>query len=341
MTFLTVDRVCAEYGATRVLNDVTAHVAEGEMHVLLGPSGCGKTTLLRAISGLQAISGGSIALAGRRIDALPPADRGLAMVFQHYALFPNMTVRQNLAFALGRRGLGRARIADNVDRMLEVVDLTPRADALPAALSGGQKQRVALARALVLEPRLLLLDEPLSALDAQIRKRLQLELKRMQRQLGLTAILVTHDQDEAMRMGDRISILNAGRIVQSDRAETVFHRPADTFVARFLGEANILPAHLIAPGRAGHAVIHPAAFEIVTDLPLLEAEVVDTEIMGQLVRIHCRAGGEALRVDRLAGYGAERPAPGDRLQLGARPDAVHFIAPTSSPSVPDNTSPDP
>ncbi|WP_435169159.1 ABC transporter ATP-binding protein [Falsirhodobacter sp. 1013] len=325
MTFLTIDRVRAEYGATRVLDDVTAHVDEGEMHVLLGPSGCGKTTLLRAISGLQPIASGTITLGERRIDTLPPAERGLAMVFQHYALFPNMTVRQNLAFALGRKGLNRAQIAEKVDRMLEVVDLTPRADALPAALSGGQKQRVALARALVLEPRLLLLDEPLSALDAQIRKRLQLELKRMQRQLGLTAILVTHDQDEAMRMGDRISILDAGRIVQSDRAETVFHRPVDAFVARFLGEANILPAHMIAFGRKGHAVIHPAALEITTGESLLEAEVVDTEIMGQLVRIHCRAGGEALRVDRLAGYGTQLPAAGDRLRLGARPEAVHFI----------------
>lgn len=324
--FLFIDGVSACYASTQVLHDVSLGVAEGEMHVMLGPSGCGKTTLVRAISGLQAISQGQIRLAGVRIDDKAPAARGLAMVFQHYALFPNMTVRGNLAFGLSGKGLSRTQIADRVERMLHTVDLIPRADALPEALSGGQRQRVALARALVLEPRLLLLDEPLSALDAQIRKRLQLELKRMQRQLGLTAILVTHDQDEAMRLGDRITVLHAGRIAQTATAETVFHRPANLFVARFLGEANILPASLFLPGVAGHVVIHPASLDNPAAVGLrLEVEVIDTETMGQLTRINTRAGEQDIRIDRVSHFGAERPRAGTRMTLTVPRDQIHLI----------------
>ena len=195
MTHLAIHNISAIYGNATVLDAIELGIDTGEMHVLLGPSGCGKTTLLRSIAGLVSPSSGSIMLDGRRIDTLPPKDRGIGMVFQHYALFPNMTVRQNLAFGLEQRRLAKKTIDDKVSSALETVSLSDRADRRPHQLSGGQKQRVALARALVLEPKLLLLDEPLSALDAQIRKRLRDELKRIQRESGLTSILVTHDQD--------------------------------------------------------------------------------------------------------------------------------------------------
>ena len=325
--FLSIDRVSAGYGATRVLHEVSLGVKEGEMHVMLGPSGCGKTTLLRAISGLQPISAGELRLAGDRIDRKAPDKRGLAMVFQHYALFPNMTVRGNLAFALRSKGLSRRETADRVDRMLHTVDLENRADARPDALSGGQRQRVALARALVVEPRLLLLDEPLSALDAQIRKRLQLELKRLQRAAGLTAILVTHDQDEAMRMGDRITLLDGGRVAQTGTPGDIYARPANLFVARFFGEANILPADWFKAGRSGHAVIHPTGLttDPVAGAPKLRAEVIDAERLGALSRINCRVAEHEIRYDRLPVAGEGSTFAGQTIDLQARPEAVHFI----------------
>jgi len=201
------------YGATQVFARVELDVAEGEMCILLGPSGCGKTTLLRAVAGLVQPDAGTLVIAGQDVTRLPPQARGIAMTFQGYALFPNMTVRQNLAFGLQQQRLSAAQVAAKVDAALALMELEPRADARPAQLSGWQKQRVALARALVLEPRLLLLDEPLSALDAQICKRLRDELKRLQRDTGFTAIMVTHDQEEALMLGDQVAVMNAGRIV--------------------------------------------------------------------------------------------------------------------------------
>jgi putative spermidine/putrescine transport system ATP-binding protein len=240
MSYLEIRNVSLAYGATPVLRDISLDIDEGEMHVLLGPSGCGKTTLLRSIAGLSQAQGGSISLQGRRIDGLHPKDRGVAMVFQNYALFPNMTVTENLAFGLEQKGLPKAEIAAKVESALGMVALTDRAAARPHQLSGGQKQRVALARALVLEPKVLLLDEPLSALDAQIRKRLRDELRRIQREIGLTAILVTHDQEEAIALGTRIAVMDAGRLSQVGTPEEVYYRPANLFVARFMGDMNIL-----------------------------------------------------------------------------------------------------
>ncbi|WP_226628254.1 ABC transporter ATP-binding protein [Alloyangia pacifica] len=325
--FLDIDRVTAAYGETQVLHGVSLDVSEGEMHVLLGPSGCGKTTLLRAISGLQPISGGTMTLGGTRIDDKAPDKRGLAMVFQHYALFPNMSVRGNLAFGLRGKGLSRPQIDERVERMLHTVDLTARADARPAALSGGQRQRVALARALVVEPRLLLLDEPLSALDAQIRKRLQLELKRLQRAAGLTAILVTHDQDEAMRLGDRITLMDAGHIAQTSTPAEIHARPANRFVARFFGEANILPADWFVPGLGGHAVVHPTALMPAPDASatVFTADVIDTEHLGALRRVNCRASGEEIRFDFLPASTPLDITPGTRIAFGVRGDAIHYV----------------
>jgi putative spermidine/putrescine transport system ATP-binding protein len=306
MSFIAVQGFAKSYGTTQVFADIDLAVGEGEMCILLGPSGCGKTTLLRAIAGLVDPDQGTLSIAGRDVTRLPPMQRGVAMTFQHYALFPNMTVRQNLAFGLERKRLPRVEITAKVDAALAVMELEPRADARPAQLSGGQRQRVALARALVLEPRLLLLDEPLSALDAQIRKRLRDELKRIQRETGLTSILVTHDQEEALVLGDRVAIMNAGRIVQVDAARTVYDRPATRFVAGFIGDFNLLEPDVVErlfARRPTHAwAIHPEAFDTTpgrSDAYVLHATVLDQRVQGSTLRYLVDAAGTELKVDVL------------------------------------------
>lgn len=332
MSGLIIEHLNSRYGEKTILDNINLDIAEGEFHVLLGPSGCGKTTLLRSIAGLQPISGGTITMSGKRLDLLQPKDRDLAMVFQHYALFPNMTVRENLAFGLKQKKTPKAQIIDQVDRMLDMTAMTEHANALPANLSGGQRQRVALARALILEPKLLLLDEPLSALDAQIRKKLQQDLKRMQRQFGLTAILVTHDQEEALMLGDRISILDRGEIMQSDTAQNIFYRPKNLFVAGFLGDANIIPAHhatrLTGQNHKDALVIHPASFREGTDenaALTLEGEVMDVQIMGQLLRTNIRYCDLELRYDRINRFDLSQPQQGSKIILSCEQRDIHHL----------------
>ena len=324
MTFVSLRGFAKAYGAVDVFRDVDLDVNEGEMCILLGPSGCGKTTLLRAISGLVTPDAGRLSIGGRDVTAMPPQARGIAMTFQHYALFPNMTVRQNLAFGLQQQGLPRAQVAAKVDAALDLMELTPRADARPGQLSGGQKQRVALARALVLEPRLLLLDEPLSALDAQIRKRLRDELKRLQRETGFTAILVTHDQEEALVLGDRVAVMNAGRIVQVGTAREVYDRPSTRFVAGFIGDFNLLePAAVLAlfGEHTDHAwAIHPEAIDLVCSEAELSglataARVVDLRIHGPVLRYLIDAHGTELKVDMLNRSSVPDLLPGDPIWL--------------------------
>ncbi len=317
---MSLVRICGfakSYGDTPVFAGVDLDVAQGEMCILLGPSGCGKTTLLRAVAGLVQPDAGTLEIGGKDATRLPPQARGIAMTFQHYALFPNMTVRQNLAFGLqqqrsgteGRR-LSRAEVAAKVDAALDLMELAPRADARPAALSGGQKQRVALARALVLEPLLLLLDEPLSALDAQIRKRLRDELKRLQRETGFTAILVTHDQEEALVLGDQVAVMNAGRIVQAGPAREVYDRPATRFVAGFIGDFNVLEPAAVLQVFGERTVstwaVHPEALDILPAPPpdganglWVEAAVTDLRIHGPVLRYLVVARGMELKVDTL------------------------------------------
>ena len=310
MSFVEVRGFAKAYGSTAVFAGVELDVAQGEMCILLGPSGCGKTTLLRAVAGLVRPDAGRLSIAGQDVTALPSQARGIAMTFQNYALFPNMTVRQNLAFGLQQQRLSRAQVAAKVDAALALMELAPRADARPAALSGGQKQRVALARALVLEPRLLLLDEPLSALDAQIRKRLRDELKRLQRETGFTAILVTHDQEEALVLGDQVAVMNAGRIVQSGPARELYDRPATRFVAGFIGDFNVLEPEAVGRvfgQRTGSAwAIHPEAFDVVPaalgagqDGLWVDATVTDLRVHGPVLRYLVLAGGTELKVDAL------------------------------------------
>ena len=229
-----------EGGEVRALDDVSLDVADGSFMVLLGPSGCGKTTLLRCIAGLESPDAGEIMLRDERIDTVPVWKRRVNTVFQSYALFPHMTVAQNIAFGLQMDHLPKDEIARKVDHSLELVRLTGLGGRRPHQLSGGQQQRVALARALAKEPEVLLLDEPLSALDLKLRRGMQLELKRLQQETHITFVLVTHDQDEAMSMGDQVAVFNEGRIVQVGEPREVYLRPRTRFVADFIGEANII-----------------------------------------------------------------------------------------------------
>ncbi len=335
MSFVEIRGFGKAYGATQVFADVELDVSEGEMCILLGPSGCGKTTLLRAVAGLARADCGRLLIAGRDVTAAAPEARGVAMVFQHYALFPNMTVRQNLAFGLQQKRLARARIAAKVDAALTLMELAPRADARPAELSGGQKQRVALARALVLEPRLLLLDEPLSALDAQIRKRLRDELKRLQRETGFTAILVTHDQEEALVLGDQVAVMHAGRIVQTGPAREVYDRPATRFVAGFIGDFNLLEPDAVLRVFGEHAdrawAIHPEAIDLLPpaagqDGLTAEAVVIDVRIHGPVLRHLLLTNGTELKVDVLNRSSIAARRPGDAVRLRLDRSQVREVA---------------
>ncbi len=237
---LDLDSVTHRYGPVTAVDDVSLAVRAGEIVALLGPSGCGKTTLLRVVAGFVRQSAGSVRIDGRPIDHLPANLRNVGIVFQSYALFPHMTVAHNVAYGLEARGVARADVRRTVDRFLEVVRLTGLRDRLPRQLSGGQQQRVAVARALAVEPSVLLLDEPFSALDKGLRLDMQIEIKRLQRQFGLTAILVTHDQDEAMSVADRIAVMNHGRVEQLDTPVNVYDRPATLWVSGFIGTTNLL-----------------------------------------------------------------------------------------------------
>jgi putative spermidine/putrescine transport system ATP-binding protein len=237
---LRLDRVSRSFGASVALAELDLTVRSGEFIALLGPSGCGKSTALNCVAGLLPLTGGSIWLDQQRIDQLPPERRGFGMVFQNYALFPHLTVRRNVAFGLMMRGFPKKEIRGRVDAALELVQLQAHADKLPGRLSGGQQQRVAIARAIVIEPPLILMDEPLSNLDAKLRLEMRAEIKRIHRDLQRTTIYVTHDQDEALSLADRIVVMNEGRTLQIDTPEELYSRPANLKVARFMGYRNIL-----------------------------------------------------------------------------------------------------
>ncbi len=232
--------------AFKALDDIAVAIRENEFFTLLGPSGCGKTTLLRLIAGFSYPSTGEIRLHGRDIATLPPHRRPVNTVFQNYALFPHMTVSENIGFGLKMLGWRKAEIRDSVEKVLRLVKLDALKDRRTAQLSGGQQQRVALARALAPQPKVLLLDEPLSALDFKLRKDMQIELKRLQHETGITFIFVTHDQEEALTMADRIAVMSAGRILQIGAPREIYDRPAERFVADFIGESNFLTAQVLS-----------------------------------------------------------------------------------------------
>ena len=246
--FLRIEALTKRFGSFTALDRIDLEIPAREFVCFLGPSGCGKTTLLRAIAGLDAQSEGRIWQAGREISSLPPAERDFGIVFQSYALFPNLSVRDNVGYGLRSRGQGRAAIDARVSELLDLVGLPESGRKYPSQLSGGQQQRVALARALATSPGLLLLDEPLSALDARVRARLRHEVKSLQRRLGITTIMVTHDQEEALTMADRIVVMNHGSIEQTGTPREIYGRPATPFVADFVGTMNFLAGEVAQSG---------------------------------------------------------------------------------------------
>jgi putative spermidine/putrescine transport system ATP-binding protein len=253
MTFLALDQLTKHFGSHVAVDRLTLEVEKGEFVALLGPSGCGKTTTLQMIAGFVEPTGGAIRLEGRDLLAVKPARRGLGIVFQSYALFPHMTVMENVAFGLEMQGVAGAERTRRVGETLELVGLGQFASRFPRQLSGGQQQRVALARALVIRPQILLLDEPLSNLDAKLREEMQIELRQIQRTVGTTTILVTHDQGEAMALSDRIVVMNHGRAEQIGPPHEAYERPATPFVAGFLGKTNLVNGTTVRPERIAFA----------------------------------------------------------------------------------------
>ncbi len=257
--FVEFDGVCKTYdGLTNVVDHLQLSIAEGEFLSLLGPSGSGKTTTLMMLAGFERPTAGHIRLRGKPIDALPPYKRNFGMVFQNYALFPHMTVGENLAFPLTVRGIAKADAAARVQRALDMVRLPGMAQRMPGQLSGGQQQRVAVARALVFEPQLILMDEPLGALDKQLREEMQLELRGLHERLGITMVYVTHDQGEALTMSDRIAVFHQGRIQQIADPQTIYEVPANLFVASFIGENNRLAGEVVESDGNGACVAEVA-----------------------------------------------------------------------------------
>lgn len=248
--FISFQKVTKDFGTVRVVENLDLNIKRGEFVSLLGPSGSGKTTLLMMLAGFESVSAGAILLDGQRINDLPTYRRNMGVVFQNYALFPHMNVARNVAFPLEMRGASRTETAERVKRALEMVQLGHLADRQPSQLSGGQQQRVALARALVFEPRVVLMDEPLGALDKNLREQMQLDIRDLHRRLGLTIIFVTHDQGEALTMSDRVAVFNHGQIQQCASPRAVYDHPANRFVAEFIGETNLLEGriHEVAGG---------------------------------------------------------------------------------------------
>jgi multiple sugar transport system ATP-binding protein len=360
---IAIDRLSKRYGAAAELavKDVSLTVADGEFMVLLGPSGCGKSSILRMIAGLEPITSGTVALDGEVMNHVPAKDRDIAMVFQSYALYPHMDVEANLAFGLRRRGVARDEIDRRVRAAAAKLGLTPYLRRKPHALSGGQRQRVALGRAIVRDPKVFLFDEPLSNLDAALRVTTRNELIRQQKELGTTAIYVTHDQIEAMTMGDRICIMNQGEVVQTGSPLEVYRRPADTFVARFLGSPpmNLLAARLEAADgalrlrlgevalalpeaqsgalarQAGQAVTLGVRPEDLYELPppgleertvALPVRVDAVEPLGAETLLVLRFEGEEL-IARIGRDTALRS--GDRVAIALDAGAIHLFDPTT------------
>ncbi|CDF85464.1 Spermidine/putrescine import ATP-binding protein PotA [Pseudomonas knackmussii B13] len=331
MSFLSVEHLNKSYGNTQVFQDIDFAAERGEFVTLLGPSGCGKSTLLRCIAGLTSVDSGRILVDGQDLVPLSPQKRGIAMVFQSYALFPNMTVQQNVAFGLRMQKVPAAEASQRVAEVLDMVELGSFAERYPHQLSGGQCQRVALARSLVTRPRLLLLDEPLSALDARIRKHLREQIRRIQQELQLTTVFVTHDQEEALTLSDRIVLMNAGRIVQSGDAETLYTAPRDAFAAGFIGNYNLLAADeagkLLGRRFAGQVAIRPESLRLSQEPgDGIAVRVLSHSLLGNVIRYRVDADGVELTVDVL-NRSAERLYPaGTELGLAIDQDSIREVA---------------
>jgi ABC-type Fe3+/spermidine/putrescine transport system ATPase subunit len=310
VTRIRIDRVERSFGPVRAVAGVTLDIAEGELFTLLGPSGCGKTTLLRMVAGFCELGAGSIHFGERRIDTLPAHQRNTGMVFQNYAIFPNLRVAENVAYGLKARRVAKAETSERVRRALELVHLADFAERWPHQLSGGQLQRVAIARALVIEPDVLLLDEPLSNLDAKLRVEMRSEIRALQRQLGITAIYVTHDQEEALAISDRIAVMRGGALEQVADPIAIYRHPATPFVAGFMGTTNLL-AGTVADEEGGLARV-----------------IVGGDVEFRVVAPQARTGERlafSLRPEALRPVAAGAAAPAGWVELELRLAAVEFL----------------
>ncbi len=353
-----LEKVTKRFDDVVAVDDVDLELGRGEFFTLLGPSGCGKTTTLRMIAGFERPSAGRIRIEGDDVADLPPHRRPTNTVFQSYALFPHLSVEDNVAYGLKRKKVAKAEIRERVGAELERVGLAGEARRRPAQLSGGQQQRVALARALVNLPKVLLLDEPLGALDLKLRKGLQVELKRIQREVGITFVYVTHDQEEALTMSDRIAVMNRGRIEQVATPEDVYERPATTFVAGFIGVSNLMPAVVagpgevrldhgpavavpsdgLAPGERCHAVVRPEKLRIempdagggsANGAPRVEGTVESSLYLGTSTQVVVDLG-DGVRMTVLVPNASEAerqrlPGGGARVALSWDPQHMHLV----------------
>ncbi len=353
--------VTKRFGEVVAVDEISLAIEKGGFFTMLGPSGCGKTTTLRVIAGFEEATSGQVLIDGEDVVNLPAYKRPTNTVFQSYALFPHLIVKDNVAFGLKRKGVDRAEIERRVGEELERVGLAAEATRRPAQLSGGMQQRVALARAIVNRPRVLLLDEPLGALDLKLRKGLQVELKRIQREVGITFVYVTHDQEEALTMSDRIAVMNHGRIEQVDDPESVYERPATTFVAGFIGVSNLMPGKVTASGERGeieldngvraqtgvdglrpgdrcHAVVRPEKLQIGnarTDGPSVDGLVESSIYLGTATQLIVRLPDDvAMTVLVPNADEAERqrlPGGGAKVKLSWAPEHMHVVRESPAP----------
>lgn len=306
MASLRAEHIIKKFGKQTALNDVSFEIEDGEFVCVLGPSGCGKSTLLRVIAGLEDIESGKVEIGGRDVTGEPPSARNFGIVFQSYALFPNMTAEENVAYGLWNKRLSREEIASRVSGALEMVGLTEQRKKYPQQLSGGQQQRVAIARAIVLKPEFLLLDEPLSALDAKVRVKLRRELRRIQQKLGITTIMVTHDQEEALSLADRVIVMNNSVIEQIDTPQKVYESPSSPFVADFVGTVNFVG------GRSG--AVRPESIRISGEASedSIPGRVCDIEFRGSFYRVGVETADGEYTADVPAQQRADMP-----LRFGA------------------------
>ena len=357
--FVVFDHVQKSYdGVSLVVKDLNLNIGKGEFLTMLGPSGSGKTTCLMMLAGFETATHGEIRLDGRNINLVPPHKRGIGMVFQNYALFPHMTVGENLSFPLEVRGMGKDERETKVKRALDMVQMGSFINRRPAQLSGGQQQRIALARALVFDPALVLMDEPLGALDKQLREHMQFEIKHLHESLGITVVYVTHDQGEALTMSDRVAVFNDGRIQQLAPPADLYERPDNSFVAQFIGENNKLPGIIeelsgdkalvrLATGELIDATpvnikekgqktlvsIRPERVEFKTEMMPAGAHTIDAEVleiiyMGDILRVVMKVAGSNDFVMKMRNtLGQTRLSPGQKISVGWHPQDARALDP--------------
>lgn len=347
MAQVVISHLTKRFGSVTVVDDLSLTIREGEFFSLLGPSGCGKSTTLRMLAGLIQPDDGEIYIGGRRVENVPTHKRGLGMVFQNYALFPHLTVAQNVSFGLEMQGISRREARGRVEEALHLVQLNGLEDRYPRELSGGQQQRVAIARAIVTRPKVLLLDEPLSNLDAKLREHMRIELKLLQTRLGITTIFVTHDQVEALTLSDRLAVMNRGRIEQVGTPREVYDRPVSVFVGNFIGDSNTLvaevqelstagatvrttgglvirvPAEQLHPRQSVTVNLRPERLELDPPQPGAHENLVDgviefVEYRGATVQYHVKAAGERLLVSVVRRDGEQQRAAGESVRVGWR-----------------------